>query len=167
MSVYCTWHIEKSTSKIIDLDILTHSLCCVMNFMLSACRPNIAEVAHNIKKLSRSDLWNNLCNDEGLWRAGLDSRPMYVTFWSTEWHRYRFSCWMLLFSTVSFMPPLLHTFIHLHTTIIRQVSRQSLRPETKQCSFGYQGSLKEKCFHIKSPKVAHCYDQWKMLWLGN
>jgi len=73
---------------------------------------------------------------------------------------------MLWFSTVSIMLSVLHTHTHLHMAIIRQVSKQGLGPETKQCSFGYQGALRDKCFHIKSPKVAHCCDQWKTLWLG-
>lgn len=25
-------------------------------------------------------LWDSLCNGEGLWRTGLDSRPIYVMF---------------------------------------------------------------------------------------
>jgi hypothetical protein len=81
--------------------------------------------------------------------------------WCMEWQRDRFSCWMLWFCTIRIMLSVLPTHIHLHTTVIRQVSRQGLGPETKQCSFAYKGAFRDK-----SPKVAHCYDQWKMLWLG-
>jgi hypothetical protein len=49
--IYCTWCLEKYTSKIVHINIIIHSSFCVLNFMLPEHRPFFAKVAHTRYKV--------------------------------------------------------------------------------------------------------------------
>jgi hypothetical protein len=84
--------------------------------------------------------------------------------WWTKSHWNRFLSKHLSLTLSNVIPPMLHTYFHLHTTLVKMVSRKSLitfmqsnsfmnesmKLHAKQCSFGYRGALVKKCFHTVS-----------------
>ena len=57
---YCTWCTKKFIGKIVYIIIRLHihSLFCLLNLMVPACRPNFAEFAARRKRLNRPGLAN-------------------------------------------------------------------------------------------------------------
>jgi len=90
------------------------------------------------------------CQSPACHRQGTDSisgQFVWDLRW-TKWHWDAFFSWVLRFSPVTIIPPLLHTHLHLHVALTRRTNARNLGPYQKRCCFGNQGALGRKVFSL-------------------
>jgi hypothetical protein len=76
---------------------------------------------------------------------------------------------VLQFSHVSMIPPMLHTHLHINTTLIRRTSGRMLKVFKKPFLFGYQETLNGNSTMHRLPSLFHSHlylttdSEWEIL----
>jgi len=81
-------------------------------------------------------------------KTGFDPRPISLRFMMGKVALRNVFLRLLQLSAVSFIPPMVHTRLHLRVILIRRANGQSLEGFKKQCSFGNPDTLDKKVLPV-------------------
>jgi len=92
-------------------------------------------------------------------RLGLDPRTVHVVFVVDQEALDEVFLPVLLLSPVSIIPPMLHTYLHLHVAVTRRTNARSLGTFQKAMFFGNRGAVHRKNFHLACKEFTAALDR--------